>query len=197
MPNRRGSPGRGRPGAPRPPVRRQVSAGGVVLRQAANGVEVVAIRPAGTQRWQLPKGIVDSGEAPEATARREVREEAGVHGEVIAPLDEVEYWYAGTDRDGVRVRFHKTVHFFLMRFLSGDVRDHDREVDEARWVPIAAAIELLAFRNEKRAVEKAGALLRSGVFDQNPGSDDSRLAGANAEPRSDVPGIRPGPTAAD
>ena len=138
-----------------------MSAGGVVFRRGATGIEVAIIRPRGTDRWQLPKGIVDAGESPQETARREVREEAGVDGDVVAPVEEIQYWYVGTDYDGVRVRFHKSVHFFLIAFRSGDVSDHDHEVAEARWVPIDEATRLLAFKNERAVVEKAGGMIAS------------------------------------
>jgi 8-oxo-dGTP pyrophosphatase MutT (NUDIX family) len=149
------------PAKPKLPIRRQVSAGGVAFKRTAGGVQVALITPRGTERWQLPKGLVDAGEAPDATARREVREEAGVDGEVISPVDTIEYWYVGADRDGTRVRFHKTVHFYLLEFRSGDVADHDHEVAEARWVPVEKAVVLLAFANERRVVEKARGLLDS------------------------------------
>ena len=141
------------PAKPKLPIRRQVSAGGVAFKRSDAGIQVALITPRGTERWQLPKGLVDPGEAPDGTARREVREEAGVEGEVVAPLDTIEYWYVGADRDGTRVRFHKAVHFFLIEFRSGDVSDHDHEVAEARWVPIDEAGKLLAFANERRVVE--------------------------------------------
>jgi 8-oxo-dGTP diphosphatase len=160
MPKGRGSGSGGTTGGPRPPVRRQVSAGGVAFRRAGTAVEVAIIRPRGTERWQLPKGIVDPGESPEATARREVREEAGVDGDVVAPIEEIQYWYVGDDRDGARVRFHKSVHFFLIAFRGGDVSDHDHEVAEARWVPLGEASDLLANRNEKAVVRKAAAMIR-------------------------------------
>jgi 8-oxo-dGTP diphosphatase len=149
------------PAKPKLPIRQQVSAGGVAFRRADGGVQVALITPRGTQRWQLPKGLVDAGEAPAATARREVREEAGVDGEVISPIDTIEYWYVGADRDGTRVRFHKAVHFFLIEFRGGDVRDHDHEVAEARWVGIAEAVDMLAFKNERAVVEKAREMLVS------------------------------------
>src|SRR3712207_5886270 len=159
MPKGRGSRSRGTTGAPPPPVRRQMSAGGVAFRRVGEAVQVALIKPRGTQRWQLPKGLVDPGEAPEVTARREVREEAGVDAELVAPIEEVQYWYVGTDRDGVRVRFHKSVHFYLLAFRGGDVRDHDHEVEEARWAPLDEAVELLAFKNERLVVEKAGGMI--------------------------------------
>jgi 8-oxo-dGTP pyrophosphatase MutT (NUDIX family) len=125
-----------------------------VFRRQPAGIEVAIIRPRGTERWQLPKGLVDPGEPPEQAARREVREEAGIVGEVVAPIQTINYWYVGADRDGQRVRFHKTVHFFLLTFHSGDVTNHDHEVAEARWMPIDEALERLAFRNERHVVEK-------------------------------------------
>jgi 8-oxo-dGTP diphosphatase len=160
MPKRRGSGSGATADGERPPVRRQVSAGGVAFRRTRSAVEVAIIRPRGTERWQLPKGIVDPGESPEATARREVREEAGVDGDVVAPIEEIQYWYVGDDRDGARVRFHKSVHFFLIAFRGGDVSEHDHEVAEARWVPLDEASDLLAFRNEKAVVRKAAAMIR-------------------------------------
>jgi 8-oxo-dGTP pyrophosphatase MutT (NUDIX family) len=148
-------PARKRPHSPPLPIRRQVSSGGVVFRRSGDRVDVVIIRPKGTERWQLPKGLVDLGETPEVTAQREVREETGVDGTVIAPIDTIQYWYVGADRDGTRVRFQKTVHFFLLGFDRGDVAEHDHEVADARWVAVDEAIDRLAFRNEKVVVEKA------------------------------------------
>jgi 8-oxo-dGTP pyrophosphatase MutT (NUDIX family) len=150
---------RSSPAKPKLPIRHQVSAGGVAFRRGGGVVQVALITPRGTQRWQLPKGLVDAGEAPDATARREVREETGVDGDVVAPIDTIEYWYVGADHDGARVRFHKAVHFFLIEFRGGDVSDHDHEVAEARWVGIDEAVQMLAFANERRVVQKARGML--------------------------------------
>lgn len=142
------------------PTRDQVSSGGVAFRRVDNAVEValVLVGPRAKPRWQLPKGLVDPGETPEITAVREVREEAGVETELVAPLDTVEYWYYGTE-DGSRVRYHKRVHFFLLRYLSGDVARHDHEVRQARWVALGEAAEMLAFASERRVVERAAGML--------------------------------------
>jgi len=148
-------------GAPAPlPVVRQVSAGGVVYRGAAGSIEVALVRVGPKKRWQLPKGLVDAGEKPESTAVREVREEGGVEARIVSPLDVIEYWYVGDDADHRRVRFHKFVHLFLLAYVSGDVADHDYEVDEARWVPLAEAEEMLAFESERKAMRHAASLLR-------------------------------------
>lgn len=132
----------------------QVSAGGAVFREIDGRDELVIVRIIPSGRWQLPKGLVDEGETNEQAAVREVREEGGVTGELIAPAGKVVLWYYG-DRDGERVRFHKQVHFYLLRYVSGSVEDHDHEVAEARWVTPETAGAMLTFRNEKEIVEKA------------------------------------------
>jgi 8-oxo-dGTP pyrophosphatase MutT (NUDIX family) len=140
------------------PVKEQVSAGGVVFRGDKGKIEVVIVSVGGQNRWQLPKGMVEKGESPETAAVREAREEAGVSSEVVQLIETIEYWYAGLD-NGIRVRFHKRVHFFLLRYVSGDTKDHDWEVNEARWVPIEDATSQLAFDNERRVMERARELI--------------------------------------
>jgi 8-oxo-dGTP pyrophosphatase MutT (NUDIX family) len=140
------------------PIRDQVSAGGVVFRRHNEQVEVVIISVGSERRWQLPKGLVDKGEKPEITAVREAREEGGVVSEVVEHIETIEYWYAGIE-NGIRVRFHKRVHFYLLRYVSGDTKDHDWEVNEARWVPIEDAAGQLAFDNEKRVMAQAHVLI--------------------------------------
>jgi 8-oxo-dGTP pyrophosphatase MutT (NUDIX family) len=139
------------------PTESQFSAGGVAYRTSSAGmVEVALIAVGEGLRWQLPKGTIEPGEAPEAAAQREVREEAGIEASIMELLDVIEYWYVG-DLHGRRVRFHKKVHFYLMKFERGDVADHDDEVRDARWFAIDEAIERLAFKNERHVVERAKA----------------------------------------
>lgn len=140
------------------PIKDQVSAGGVVFRRRDTWVEVVIVSVGQQKRWQLPKGLVDEAEEPEITAVREAREEGGVSSEVVKHIETIEYWYAGLEK-GIRMRFHKRVHFYLLRYLSGDTKDHDWEVNEARWVPIDDATSQLAFDNERRVMERARELI--------------------------------------
>jgi len=137
------------------PTETQVSAGGVVFRPVATAsAEVALISVGDPARWQLPKGLVDSGETPEIAAVREVREEAGIGARIVEKLKTVEYWYQATAA-GKRVRYHKFVHFFLMKYVSGEVADHDHEVNDARWVETGKALELIAFKSEREVLEQA------------------------------------------
>lgn len=136
----------------------QVSAGGVAFRKIDSNYEIAVISVKPRLRWQLPKGLVDEGESAEIAALREVREEAGIEADLIEKIETIEYWYFGNQK-GARVRFHKFVHFFLMKYITGDVANHDHEVTEARWVKMDEAIEMLDFESEKEVVKKARELL--------------------------------------
>ncbi len=142
------------------PVLEQTSAGGVAFRYGASGPEIVIISVGPQERWQLPKGLVDPGESPEITAIREVREETGIETELISPIDTIEYWYMGS-QDNRPIRFRKFVHFFLLRYRAGNVSEHDREVNEARWVSLEEAKTLLTFKSEREIVEKAETMIKA------------------------------------
>jgi 8-oxo-dGTP diphosphatase len=132
----------------------QVSAGGVAFRWRDSEPEIAIVSMKPKLRWQLPKGIVDPGESPEITAVREVKEEAGVETERLGLIETIEYWYRSA-RNGKPVRYHKFVHFYLMKYLRGDVADHDHEVEEARWVSFDEALGMLEFKSEREVVETA------------------------------------------
>jgi 8-oxo-dGTP pyrophosphatase MutT (NUDIX family) len=134
------------------------SAGGVVVRRRPRGHEAALISVGRPPRWQLPKGKVDPGEAEAEAALREVREETGVEAELIAPLATIEYWFQQA-ADGGSERLHKRVAFYLMRYVAGDVRDHDDEVHEARWFPMSEAADALHFRSEREVLARAQAAL--------------------------------------
>ncbi len=114
-------------------------------------MDVALIATHGETRWALPKGLVEADETPDVTALREVREETGLVGELLAPLGRVEYWYF--PRPGLR--HHKFVDFFLLRWTSGEARPQLAEVDAVRWFPIDEAIQRASYKSEREMLEKA------------------------------------------
>ena len=120
--------------------------------------EVLLIATAGGRRWQLPKGHLEGAERPEEAAVREVREETGVFGRVLAPLSGIDYSFV---ERGVR-RISKHVDYFLLAYERGSETDFDpKEVVAARWFPWVEAIEKLSHDNERRVAEEAWRVARS------------------------------------
>jgi 8-oxo-dGTP pyrophosphatase MutT (NUDIX family) len=143
-------------------VRREFSAGGVVVRRLRGRWMMAVIRPAGKKAgvWALPKGLIGSGEKAEATALREVTEETGVEATPVEKLGDIRYVYTW---EGERV--FKVVSFFLFRYASGRLGDvpaaHAHEVAEVRWLPLDEAPRLLAYKGEREMAVKALDRLRS------------------------------------
>lgn len=142
----------------KPKVENLVSSGGVVYRRQGAEWETVLCGRSEPVRWSLAKGTPDPGETLEQTARREVREETGLEVQVDAPLGSIEYWFA--DREG-EVRYHKTVHFYLMTPVGGDTGQHDPEFDVVQWFQIDEALASLAYENEAEVLRRAIAAIES------------------------------------
>ncbi|HVT57532.1 MAG TPA: NUDIX hydrolase [Thermoanaerobaculia bacterium] len=124
------------------------SAGGLVVQ----GERILLISTQNGRRWQLPKGHIEAGETSEQAAVREVREETGVTGRVVAPLPAVEYWYV----EKGKLRVHKRVDYYLLEYLSGNAADFDnREVSGADWFNWEDGFAKLSFENERQVAEEA------------------------------------------
>jgi 8-oxo-dGTP pyrophosphatase MutT (NUDIX family) len=151
---------------------REVSAGGVLIREAPRGWEVAVIEPqreggssnsearkAGKQGQvlALPKGLIDPGEKAEQTAVREVFEETGISGVVLAKLTDIKYVYVRTWGD--RQRVFKIVSFYLLRYASGTIGEITPEmrieVKQALWIPLAGAERRLSYRGEREVIRLA------------------------------------------
>jgi 8-oxo-dGTP pyrophosphatase MutT (NUDIX family) len=139
-------------------MRREFSAGGVVVRRLRGGWRLAAIQPGGKEVWALPKGLVGPDENPAETATREVAEETGVEGRLVEKLGDVRYVYTW---QGERV--FKVVSFYLFRYLHGRLGDippeHAHEVAATRWLPLDEAPRLLAYKGEREMAERARELL--------------------------------------
>ena len=112
----------------------------VPVKRAADGRRVTG----------LPKGHLDGDETPQQAALREVAEETGITAELVEDLGDVRYRY---ERRGRRI--DNAVRFYLLRYVSGDVADHDHEIEEARWVRLSDAAAQLTYPGEREMVQRA------------------------------------------
>jgi 8-oxo-dGTP pyrophosphatase MutT (NUDIX family) len=136
-------------------VRREFSAGGVLVRRVRGEWRLAAIRPAGKDNvWALPKGLIGRGESAADTAVREVAEETGVQGRMLEKLGDVRYVYTWRGE-----RVFKVVSFFLLRYSRGRLGDlpaaYRHEVADTRWLLLEDAARLLAYKGEQEMAAKA------------------------------------------
>ncbi len=142
-------------------MKREFSSGGVLVRRLRGQWMMAAIRPAGRPEglWALPKGNIGEGEDPAAAAVREVTEETGARGKVDRKLGDVRYVYTQSWGKERGTRIFKVVSFYLLRYSGGRLGDLSdefaHEVAEARWLPLAEAPQLLAYKGEREMAQKA------------------------------------------
>lgn len=139
----------------------EVSAGGLVVDlngPEPRGALIGRLDRRGRLLWSLPKGHLELGESLEQTAEREVAEETGILGGVVAPLGVISFTFVVADR-----RIHKTVHHYLLIARGGELSDADIEVSEVDWFELTAIPERLAYDDERQLVAKVPGLLAQRV----------------------------------
>jgi 8-oxo-dGTP pyrophosphatase MutT (NUDIX family) len=138
------------------PAVEETSAGGVIVdvHEGVARVAVIARRNrAGRVEWCLPKGHLEDDETLEQTAVREVAEETGIVGRVLAPLGTIDYWFTTSG-----ARIHKVVHHYLLEATSGELSiegDPDAEAIDVAWFPLSDVQPHLTFPNERRIAQVA------------------------------------------
>ena len=146
-------------------MKREFSAGGVLVRRLRGRWVFAAIRPAGKEPgvWALPKGLIGRDEKPEETALREVAEETGAKSRLVGKLGDVRYVYTWGGE-----RIFKVVSFYLLRYSRGRLGDLPpataHEVAEVRWLPLEQGPKLLAYKGEREMAERALASVRGGAL---------------------------------
>ena len=174
--SRDGSPRQRRSGAvARLRTATATSAGGVVVRFEGRDRQLVVgmrRRDRDGVTWTLPKGTPIAGESREETAVREVTEETGLAVRITGPLESIEYTFI---QRGTRI--HKTVHYFLMEPIGGDLAQHDHEFERVRWVGFDEAPSLLTFDTERALVARAADIV-SAASSAAPGAGDARTSEA-------------------
>lgn len=136
----------------------------------------------GRMLWSMPKGHVETGETVEQTAMREIAEETGIRGEVLASLGSIDYWFVSDGR-----RIHKTVHHFLLRYQGGELSDEDYEVAEVEWVPLDELPRRLAYADERKLAAVAAEIIEEMICGPGRPASGSR----HGDPRRPQPGSDP------
>lgn len=143
-------------------MKREFSAGGIVFKRKrreknakdAKNIRWLAIQHSQHKGWVFPKGLIGdtkNGESKEETAVREVKEEGGINTRIIEEVKPpVTYWYVFK-----KEKIFKTVYFYLMEYLSGDIADHDREVSQTKWLTEGEVKKTLTYKNDKKVFEEA------------------------------------------
>ncbi len=134
-------------------MRIQFSAGGIVYRKENNNVFILVSQHSQHHGWVFPKGLIGDhveGENREETALREVKEEAGAIGKIVKALTPVTYWFV-LEKEKIK----KTVYYFLMEYVGGDIAKHDHEMEAVEWLPIEDVEKRLTYKSDKQVWEEA------------------------------------------
>ncbi len=137
----------------------EFSAGGVVYKKQNGKLYVLLAQHSQHHGWVFPKGLIGDthkGETKESTALREVEEETGAKGNIIQPLTPTTFWY---QFKGEKIK--KTVYYYIMEYLKGDITKHDFEMENVQWLPIGETGDRLTYSSDKKVWKEAEKLISS------------------------------------
>ncbi len=135
----------------------EFSAGGVIYKKEGEKVFVLVAQHSYHHGWVFPKGLIGDriqGEKKEETALREVLEETGIKGKILQSLKPVTYCYNFEDE-----KIKKTVYYFLMQYLEGDITQHDKEMENVEWLPMDEVENRLTYKSDKNVWQEAKKLI--------------------------------------
>ena len=139
----------------------EISSGGVIFKRKDNSFEVALVSKKKGKIWCLPKGHIEEGESLKETAIREVKEETGLRGEIVNKVDDIIYWYSNKDKKGELIKIFKRVYFFLLKYVEGETKAHDHEVENVQWFDIKKARKILTYKTEQDVMKKAEKILKN------------------------------------
>jgi mutator protein MutT len=132
---------------------KEVSAGGVVFSRTDDQLKIMLIEDR-YGKWSLPKGKIEKGETPEETALREIREETGIIGKIIEPLETIYYQYFHPSQGSI----DKEVHFFLVEKMDGKIQVQIEEIRSVHWLDPMEAWRIQSesgYENNHNVIRKA------------------------------------------
>ncbi|MGH7204461.1 MAG: NUDIX hydrolase [Candidatus Levyibacteriota bacterium] len=135
----------------------EFSAGGIVFKKVGDKISILIAQHSQHHGWVFPKGLIGDhikGESKEETALREVKEETGITGKILGSLSPITYWYV-FDKEKIK----KTVYYFLMEYISGDVTEHDFEMENVEWIPIDEIESRLTYKSDKQIWKESKSLI--------------------------------------
>lgn len=139
-------------------MRFEFSAGGIVYKKGHDGLSILVAQHSQHHGWVFPKGLIGDhvkGESKEETALREVEEETGVEARIIEPLSPVTYWFV---LNGEKIK--KTVYYYIMKYVSGDIMKHDFEMEDVEWLPPEEVANRLTYKSDKQVWQEAFSKLK-------------------------------------
>lgn len=134
-------------------MRFEFSAGGVVFQKTPKGIDILLCQHSYHHGWGFPKGLIGDkkeGESKEETAIREVKEETGADGEILGQIEPITYWYKFENE-----KVKKTVYYYVMKYLGGDISKHDFEMEDVKWVEKDKVLDTLTYKSDKEVFKRA------------------------------------------